>query len=277
MRAATRTYYDVLGVSPDTPGVVLKAAYRALAKEYHPDSSAEAASDPERFIELQDAYAVLSDPEARSSYDSELRLVMEESDRQTLVRSPGEAGASSAWAEVIHAKPALQAIHTRFLLYSASLAGSFREAAMTGRSEDDLLAFAEAMEDHFLSQYFGDDQDVRALAKILLLRCRRSAVEELNELLSANTAISPAEKRQLLSAFVERHFAQESLLLPWLREKFAPPRRQAEAAGIAGAGGEEPRPRRSSQHPHAMWTMVRVFCWSCAMYFGLLFVSSLVE
>ena len=56
MNSGSRTFYDVLGVSPETPVVVLKAAFRALAKEYHPDSSAEAAADPDRFIELQDAY-----------------------------------------------------------------------------------------------------------------------------------------------------------------------------------------------------------------------------
>ena len=68
-----RTYYDVLGVAADAPDIVIKAAFRALAKEYHPDRAGGQAMDPEKFIEIQNAYAVLSNPESRGEYDARLR------------------------------------------------------------------------------------------------------------------------------------------------------------------------------------------------------------
>lgn len=63
-----RNYYDILGISRDATQAQIKAAYRRLAKKYHPDSSSGRDEDKERFQEIQEAYAVLSDPEKRKMY-----------------------------------------------------------------------------------------------------------------------------------------------------------------------------------------------------------------
>jgi len=63
-----RDYYEVLGVSKKTDPLELKKAYRKLALEYHPDRNPGAEAE-ERFREIQEAYAVLSDPEKKSLYD----------------------------------------------------------------------------------------------------------------------------------------------------------------------------------------------------------------
>ncbi len=61
------TYYELLGV-PSTAGESeIKAAYRRLAREFHPDSGRP--GDVARFREIQEAYETLSDPEKRRSYD----------------------------------------------------------------------------------------------------------------------------------------------------------------------------------------------------------------
>jgi curved DNA-binding protein len=58
----------VLGVDRSADADAIKAAYRKLARELHPDVSQDAGSE-ERFKEVSRAYAVLSDPERRSLYD----------------------------------------------------------------------------------------------------------------------------------------------------------------------------------------------------------------
>ncbi len=63
-----RDYYEVLGVSKDTPKPEIKKAYRKLAMQYHPDRNKDANAE-EKFKEISEAYAVLSDDEKRSQYD----------------------------------------------------------------------------------------------------------------------------------------------------------------------------------------------------------------
>lgn len=66
--AAEQDHYEVLGVSPKSEPEVIKAAYRAMMRKYHPDAAAGTASKL-RAQAINDAYAVLSDPLKRSAYD----------------------------------------------------------------------------------------------------------------------------------------------------------------------------------------------------------------
>jgi molecular chaperone DnaJ len=62
--------YSVLGVSRRASADEIKRAYRALAKQYHPDANDGDAAAAERFKEITHAYDVLSDPEKRQRYDT---------------------------------------------------------------------------------------------------------------------------------------------------------------------------------------------------------------
>lgn len=66
--AAKRDYYEILGVGRNASAEELKRAYRNLAKQVHPDVNAEPGAE-ERFKEINEAYAVLSDEQRRAAYD----------------------------------------------------------------------------------------------------------------------------------------------------------------------------------------------------------------
>ncbi len=64
-----RDYYEVLGVGRDADLATIKKAYRRLALQYHPDKNPGDETAEERFKEAAEAYAVLSDPGKRGTYD----------------------------------------------------------------------------------------------------------------------------------------------------------------------------------------------------------------
>ncbi len=66
---ATRDYYEILGVPRDAGEAEIKKAYRQLALKHHPDRNPGDKQAEERFKEINEAYAVLSDPERRAQYD----------------------------------------------------------------------------------------------------------------------------------------------------------------------------------------------------------------
>lgn len=64
-----KDYYQILGVARDAAADDIKKAFRRLARKYHPDVSKEPDAEA-RMKEINEAFAVLSDPEKRAAYDA---------------------------------------------------------------------------------------------------------------------------------------------------------------------------------------------------------------
>jgi hypothetical protein len=64
-----KDYYDILQVSPNAEQEVIEAAYKRLARKYHPDINRDPTA-ADRMRELNEAYEVLGDPRRRAQYDA---------------------------------------------------------------------------------------------------------------------------------------------------------------------------------------------------------------
>jgi len=70
MKRSNKDYYETLGVDRGADEEAIKKAYRVKAQKFHPDKNPGDKSSEEKFKEVGEAYAVLSDPQKRRRYDS---------------------------------------------------------------------------------------------------------------------------------------------------------------------------------------------------------------
>ena len=75
-------FYQVMGVDRSADGTAIKKAYRQLVKECHPDTHPGDRQAEERFKQIAEAYAVLSDEEKRRQYDQKLAEKTERKGRE---------------------------------------------------------------------------------------------------------------------------------------------------------------------------------------------------
>jgi curved DNA-binding protein len=68
--ANAKDYYQILGVAKNAAPEAIKKQYRKLAMEYHPDRNKDNPQAEEKFKDINEAYAVLSDPKKRKQYDT---------------------------------------------------------------------------------------------------------------------------------------------------------------------------------------------------------------
>lgn len=97
-----RTHYEILGVATSVGMAEVKAAFRTLAKQLHPDVSRKEKAVAEReFKELNDAYSTLSDPNRRAQYD----MILSNGGRKPFEQSVEDIQSSMSDLDIFHGTP----------------------------------------------------------------------------------------------------------------------------------------------------------------------------
>lgn len=179
-------FYAVLGVLPNAEGVVVVAAYRALASLYHPDRWKGAASEANaRMSEINVAYGVLGDATKRREYDASRRsshstYENEEGDRDTAFDA-ALAQVEDRWQVAVNIYPDLASIRKRLAKTAHRLAFAFVTVMLETKRFPSRDAVAEAMERTFLERYFGTSEQIILFAKELIQLGLKDAVVALNK------------------------------------------------------------------------------------------------
>jgi curved DNA-binding protein CbpA len=181
-----KDHYAVLGVLPGAEDIVIRAAYRALAQRYHPDrfhGMRELAHA--RMSELNEAYAVLSDQQARKSYNHRRSATIDSGSSEfgetEATPPPGDDPLEKDWLIALKYYPDLAVLEKRISQFSWKLANTYRAYLLETKQFDTREALASLMEDHFLRIYFGDDEKCLSFARRLIVAKQRKAALALNE------------------------------------------------------------------------------------------------
>ena len=125
------TFYAILGIPPDADEETIRTAYKALARQYHPDVGE--GSSPEKFREIVEAYEILGDPKRRHVYDLQLGY------HRTRSGPIESLTPVEPLRRVRHTYAGGQAVFSRNFHLSSYLDAVFEE--LLGSLDDDMLFF----------------------------------------------------------------------------------------------------------------------------------------
>src|SRR5207302_1836132 len=94
-------YYDLLGVQRGADEAAIKAAYRRMAKEHHPDRKNGCKDSEARFKAISEAYDVLKDPQKRAAYDRFGKAAFQNGGGQDPFGSAGFEGFSDIFSTIV--------------------------------------------------------------------------------------------------------------------------------------------------------------------------------
>ncbi len=178
--ANKRDYYDVLGLPRGASADDVKSAYRRLAKQYHPDVNREAGAE-DKFKEINEAYAVLSDDQKRAAYDRY-----------------GHAGVSgSGFGAPDYANFGVEDIFESFFgSFGGMRSGTARRAPRRGPDlrHDLTISFEEAIS--------GVDKDIEFTRDELCPACKGSGAEPGTSPTRCATCKGTGEVRQVRQTFL---------------------------------------------------------------------------
>lgn len=97
---AERSLYEIMMLHPSASADVVNAVYRTLAKQYHPDHAGAAGS--QQMATLNEAYAVLKDPQKRARYDEILNPAMAS---PSVAQNSGVTGSSATATSAASSSP----------------------------------------------------------------------------------------------------------------------------------------------------------------------------
>ncbi|MWP40292.1 DnaJ domain-containing protein [Rhodobacter sphaeroides] len=178
-------HYTVLGVPRDASTELITAAYRALAKAFHPDVfNVDRSFASSRLREILAAYEILSDPGARAAYDQLLQAQRGKAQEDLKEDQPGSHSRSTPggeWSRVIDFFPELAEHEREIREIDIALSVNFQRQILKTRGYADGAITKQRILAEFAKSRFGREVKLQLAGLAALRQGRRRFALELNK------------------------------------------------------------------------------------------------
>ena len=175
-----KDYYSILHVLPSAEIDVIKAAYKALARKYHPDTfDGVKAYASKRMQEINDAFGVIGDPEKRKKYDAERNAANQE-DEFTSNDNDVDTRLEEDWLVACKYCPEATDSFNHLNKLSRSLAFTFKSYLLDSKQFSECMIIRDKFRAEFLKNYFGSNPAIQEIGEKLVLAGELKAAKSVN-------------------------------------------------------------------------------------------------
>jgi len=193
-----KDYYSILHVLPSAEIDVIRAAYKALARKYHPDTfDGDKAYASKRMQEINDAFGVIGDPDKRKKYDAEREKENQEADFSSNDNDV-DARLEEDWVVACKYCPEAKESFSHLSKLSRSLAFAFKSYLLDSKQFSECKTIRDKFRAEFLKNYFGSNPEIQSIGEKLVL------AGELKAAKSINRAVKVMGHSLIVSTLVEK-------------------------------------------------------------------------
>ena len=208
-----KDYYAILHVLPSAEIDVIKAAYKALARKYHPDAfEGDKTYASKRMQEINDAFGVIGDPDKRKKYDAERKAANQE-DEFTSNGEENDARLEEDWKVACKYCPEAAGCFIHLNKLSRSLAFAFKSYLLDSKQFSACKTIRDKFRAEFLNNYFGTNPAIQDIGELLVVN------GELQAAKSVNRAVKVMRTALDVNKLIERLEADYPLLKERMRLK----------------------------------------------------------
>jgi len=205
-----KDYYAILGVHPTAEIAVIEAAYKALAKRYHPDVNKDNPEDTlRRMQEINEAYEVLSNTTKRKEYDDLKGSGTQEAGdffRGEEDVEPEYDPLDEDWKVALEYYPELEQYLNKLRRISWKLGYGFKAYIVETKNYEIGAKIYTQMYEEFIERYFGENKAINEYAKKLIFLKEKKALAELNKVVRILGINKSFEKTDEVVFKIERKY-----------------------------------------------------------------------
>ncbi|MBS0314183.1 MAG: J domain-containing protein [Proteobacteria bacterium] len=209
--------FEVLGVSQNASPEVIRAAYKALAKEFHPD---RATGNNGKMAELNAAYEILSNEEKRAHYLNDNQNQPKTSHHNPASEMQRTIYQSREWQIAAMAFPKIAELYLQLERIHPILAERFAKNLLAAKKFELLEHQAEKARRDFLRENFGHDWRLQEIGKYLLTNRLLDDANRLKEMLAV-LSDSPNNRDAILKSFEPHTSAAQASVNGYLQSRWS--------------------------------------------------------